>query len=341
VRTKHLGVMMLIATLAIVEFSYFKDHSLSNGAPPPGTNTGIVAAKQLTGPGAAPEPPPPPFDVRPLLRPAKKYFGLALSGDPTDPAAVQKVTARVGKQPNLLAIYESFGDGFAASEVREAYLHGAMAIIRWEPFGTTLADVAAGKQDAYVTKFATAVRTLNLPIVLTFAHEMNGGWYPWGASKAPAADFVAAWRHVHDVFAKVGATNVIWTWTANVINPIPSVKLEPRYPGDQYVDWLGIDGYFTRRGAHTYEELFGPTVRSMRKFSAKPILIVETGVASGVNRPAWITDLITGMAGDKDMLGFVYFDQNGSGQWKVDDDDRTLSAFRKAITTKTIGFEVQ
>ena len=60
---------------------------------------------------------------------------------------------------------------------------------------------------------AKAIRRQRWPVVLRFAHEMNGHWYPWGAHRTDPADFVAAWRHIHDVFRTVGATNVIWTWT--------------------------------------------------------------------------------------------------------------------------------
>ena len=209
------------------------------------------------------------------------------------------------------------------------------------PFDAKLSDIAGGKHDAYVTKFATAVRTLNLPIVLTFAHEMNGNWYPWGNSKNDPPAFVAAWRHVHGLFQQAGATNVIWAWTPNVINPVPSVKLKPLYPGDKYVDWVGMDGYFTHKGAHTYSTLFGPTKRSVRKFTKKPFLIVETGVEQGSNRPLWIRDLATGVADDDEMVGFVYFNQNGSARWKIDSDAAAVTAFRKRADTPAFGFEVR
>lgn len=336
-KTRHLLIASVVVALAILEFGVFKGFSLSDGSPPPGAAGGVVANQAA----ATSEPPPPPFDVKPLLRPAKKYVGFALPGDPTATATVTKLSGLIGKQPNLLTIYESFADDFAASKVREAYRQGALGMIRWEPFDAKLKDIAAGKQDPYVTKFATAVRTLNLPIALTFAHEMNGNWYPWGHSKNTPADFVAAWRHVHDVFAKVGATNVIWTWTANVINPVPSVKLRPLYPGDKYVDWLGMDGYFTHKGAHTYPTLFGPTMKAIRKFTKKPFLIVETGTESGSNRSGWLRSLIRGVATDPNMVGFVYFDQNGSGNWRIDGDSSAVSAFRRAVGVATIGFTVK
>lgn len=85
-----------------------------------------------------------------------------------------------------------------------------------------------------------------MPVAISFGHEMNGHWYPWGTKDTTAATFVKAWRHIHDLFQEEGATNVVWVWSPNVVNPVPSVKLEPYWPGDAYVDWVGIVGYWRR-----------------------------------------------------------------------------------------------
>jgi mannan endo-1,4-beta-mannosidase len=334
VKTRHWLILTVIVSLSVVEFAIFQGISLTAGRLP-AAGAGITAA------GAPPAAPAPAFDTTPLVSPKKKYFGVALPGDPTNATAVGKFAGVAGKNPNILTIYAGFGDGFAASEVRESYRQNALTIIRWEPFTAKLKDIAAGKHDQYVTDYAKAVRTLNLPIALTFAHEMNGNWYPWGHSKATPKDFVSAWRHIHQIFARVGATNVIWAWTPNVINPVPSVKLKPYYPGDDYVDWLGIDGYFTSKGAHTYKTLFGPTMKAMRAFSTKPFLIVETGAAPGSARPSWIYDLMKRLIRDDDTIGFVYFDQNGSAKWRVDDDAKARSALRKGVSSSKIGFPVR
>jgi mannan endo-1,4-beta-mannosidase len=81
---------------------------------------------------------------------------------------------------------------------------------------------------------------------------MNGNWEKWspannGSTPDPAA-FVAAWRHVHDLFVQNGATNVVWVWCPNATD-VPNATSAPwnhwtnYYPGDTYVDWVGIDGY--------------------------------------------------------------------------------------------------
>lgn len=331
-KTKHVIVGALIFAIAVVEFTVLRKVDIRAevpaGIPRPGASAPATA-------------PAPAYDMTALRAPKKDYLGVALQGGVGDLSSFNAFAGRIGKKPNLIAVYESFHDGFAASQVRLAHNAGAMAIIRWEPFDVPLKDIAAGKNDDYVTKFAQAVRRLNLPIVLTFAHEMNGNWYSWGRQKTEPADYVAAWRHVHDVFRKQDATNVIWTWNANVINPVPRVKLQPLYPGDAYVDWLGLDGYYTAKGQKTFETLFEPSIRQIRAFSAKPLLIVETGVEPRPTRPTQIKDLLTAVATHPDVLGVVYFNINGSGKWNIDTDTSALAAFRTQAKSSAFGFDIR
>lgn len=254
---------------------------------------------------------------------------------------VEAFANAVGKKPNMITLYESFDDAFAAAEVRKIYQYGALPTVRWEPYNARLADIAAGKHDTYVTQFAIAVRRLNLPIVLTFAHEMNGHWYPWGTKTNEAKDFVAAWRHMHQLFVDADAINVIWTWTPNVINPVSRTRLAPLYPGDAYVDWIGIDGYFTRSGQKTFKDLFKPTITEVQAFTNKPFLIVETGSESGPMRPKAISDLFASVAAAPHVIGFIYVNQNGSGDWQIDSDPASMDAFRKQAKSPQFGFTVE
>jgi hypothetical protein len=288
-----------------------------------------------------PPDPPPAYDVTHLIRPQGKYLGVAIDGTPRDMTKIYEFADRIGKQPNLITIYESFTDNFAAAEVRRTYQYGALPIVRWEPFNATLADIAAGKHDRYVTTFATAVRTLNLPIALTFAHEMNGDWYPWSRKTNRPEDYVAAWRHLHAVFAAVGATNVIWTWTPNVINPMPNIRLRPFYPGNAYVDWVGIDGYHTYQEQATFRGLFEPTMKEIRQFTQKSFLIVETAAEPGPRRPQQIAGLFSGVAARPDVLGLVWFNNNGTGQWNIDGDLMSVTAFRTHALDARYGFTVR
>lgn len=331
-KTKHVVVGALIIATAVVEFTVLRKVDIRADLP-----AGVPQAEAVVSPTG----PPPAYDVTALRAATKDYLGVALKGGVGDLSQFKTFTGRIDKQPNLITIYESFDDGFAAAQVRLAHNAGVMSVIRWEPFDVPLKDIAAGKHDAYITEFARAVRRLNLPIVLTFAHEMNGDWYSWGPKKNTAADFVAAWRHTHDIFRQQDATNVIWTWTPNVIGPVPHVKLKPLYPGDEYVDWLGVDGYYTLKGPKTFETLFGPTIRQIRTFSTKPLLIVETGAEPGSRRPNQIKDLLSTVATRPDIIGVVYFNINGSGKWNIDADRSALESFRKQAATATFGFDIR
>jgi mannan endo-1,4-beta-mannosidase len=292
-------------------------------------------------PSASASAAPPTYDVSHLVRPARKYLGVAMLDVPQNVGHLQAFTAAVGTAPNVITIYESFDDAFAAAQVRTIYGQGALAIIRWEPTTKRLADIAAGVHDKYILDFAAAVRRLNLPIALTVAHEMNGDWYPWGTKGNTPADYIGAWRRVHQLFAQMGATNVIWAWTPNAIQAAPQVRLAPYYPGDQYVDWVGIDAYYTQTGIRTFRDLFGPTMTEIRRFTARPFIIVETGAEVGSNRLKSIDDLFTSVARDPNVLGFVYFNQRGSKNWVIDNDQAALALYRQRATSLPYGFVVR
>lgn len=68
-------------------------------------------------------------------------------------------------------------------------------------------------------------------------HEMNGGWFWWGA-KDPD-QFIAVWRHMFDYFSETKALdNLLW-----VYGPNHGQHTATFYAGDRYVDLLGLDAY--------------------------------------------------------------------------------------------------
>jgi mannan endo-1,4-beta-mannosidase len=282
-----------------------------------------------------------PFDVRPLLQPQRKYLGAALDGAPRSLAPVRDFAERIGKQPNLLEYYVGWGGQFDAQGVRNTRAAGALPLMVWEPFAPSIKAIADGATDDYAREFATAVRTLNLPVAISFGHEMNGHWYPWGTRETDPVDFVRAWRRVHDIFLDVGATNVIWVWSPNVINPVPQVRLQPLYPGDSYVDWIGVVGYYTDSGASTFPTLFGPTTAAVRRFTRKPVLIAETASEPGPRKSKDVADLFAGVTASPDVVGFVWFDIVKRADWRVGSDPSALEAFRRGAASNLFGFDVK
>jgi hypothetical protein len=301
---------------------------------------GAGAGSTAAGPSASPSPLAPAYNIAPLLKPAKKYLGLEIPNAPDSIAPVQQFASWVGKKPNLIGAYVGWNTGLDTQAVQNAWSYGALYFQVWEPFNTTTRQIAAGDSDAYITRFATSVRALNLPIALSFGHEMNGNWYPWGTQASSAADFVAAWRHVHDLFVKAGATNVIWIWDPNDMYPVPNVKLQPLYPGDGYVDWIGVTGYWTITGPHTYSSLFLPTLLDIRNFTQKPFIIAETSVQAGSNQVSSVNALVSAVKTHDDILGFVWYDYDRQGDWRLETRPTVQSAFKSGVTSSLFGFDV-
>ncbi|MEU9256674.1 glycosyl hydrolase [Streptomyces sp. NPDC048270] len=283
-----------------------------------------------------------PPDLRQLIRPPSgKYLGAAVDGAPTSMGPLKEYARTSGKQPNLVEDYAAWGDGFNASGVRNAWAEGALTLVSWEPRGITMKEITAGVSDDYVKEYALAVRRLNLPVVIDFADEMNGDWEDWGPEHTTAEDYAAAYRHVHDVFTDNLVANVIWAWAPNIVNPMPDVALAPYYPGDGYVDWIGMVGYFTRYEG-TFDTVFGRTLTELRAIADKPLLIVETAAEPTARRAADVRELFAGVNGDEDIIGFVWFNHAKRADWRLETGTTAaMKQFRRLAADPRYGFDVR
>ena len=176
-----------------------------------------------------------------------RYLGLHEPDAPGSYADVDEFAQAVGRQPNLVSYYSPWNKPFQAGFANQAVQHGALTLIQMDPTNVPLSTIVSGRYDPYLRAFATAVKLFGAKIVLSFGHEMNGDWYSWGNQHTSPEVFVAAWRHIVNVFRSVGADNVKWLWTVNVIDEDPPVHIPSParwWPGNSYVDWVGIDGYY-------------------------------------------------------------------------------------------------
>lgn len=261
-----------------------------------------------------------PYDVSGLRDPAGgKFLGMQAPGAPDSLDPVRSFATSAGTRPNLIGQYMSWNNPLDVKAVQNAWSYGALYYMVWEPYHTTVAAIADGRSNGYITRLAREVRALNLPLAISFGHEFNGFWYPWGTTTGTtSAQFVAAWRLIHRLFAAAQATNVIWVWNPNVISAEPQLPLSAYYPGDAYVDWVGVTGYFGSTGPHTFDGVYGPTMQEIRRFTAKPFFIAETSVATGPDAVAAARNLVAGVRQRSDVLGFVWFEYDKAGvDWRL------------------------
>ena len=109
-----------------------------------------------------------------------------------------------------------------------------------------LKSISRGTWDEYFKGAALAVKDFGGPVFISINHEMNGNWYPYSqsypGSTTTAADFVAAWQRIVTIFNQNGAGNVAWVWSPNVPD-VGGIGYASYYPGDEYVDWIGVSLY--------------------------------------------------------------------------------------------------
>ncbi len=118
------------------------------------------------------------------------------------------------------------------------------------------------------------------------AHEMNGNWYPWSLNSTPN-DYILAWHHIHDIISNksLDSTRLQWIWCVGNVDA-GSYTAEEYWVGDDYVDWMGIDGYNfgTSQTWSTWlwpNQIFDNMIARLSNLSStKPICINEYGTTS-------------------------------------------------------------
>jgi hypothetical protein len=257
--------------------------------------------------------------------------GIAVTANPLSWAPVSAFAAETDTHPHFILSYAGL-DPFTASFARTISAHGDLPVIQIDPGSVQMSAVAAGAIDKWANTYAAAVRVYHKPIVLGFAAEANGTWDQWGRGHTSPAQWVAAWRHLVQLFRHDGANNVIWLWTVSAVN-IASASMGPWWPGSSFVTWIGIDGYYTDDSS-TWSSVFGVTIARIRALTNQPILISETSVAPSPAAATQVTGLFANarMAG---VIGVIWFNQRQDSppyhdDWDLSDDPGALAAYKSA-----------
>jgi cellulose synthase/poly-beta-1,6-N-acetylglucosamine synthase-like glycosyltransferase len=230
-------------------------------------------------------------------------------------------------------------------QLRLVERRGSIPEITWEPWDSTkalrtpqpryaLRNIADGKFDSYVRAWARTLAAYGKPVRLRFAQEMNGNWYPWGrgTNGNSPAQFVRAWRHVHDIFTAAGATNVQWVWSP--------VSGAPRqyFPGVQYVSRLGVTclnggtAAFSD-GWRSFASICGESIQQLHALAPQlPIDLSEVASAeSGGNKAAWITGMFAFLARHPEVQSLIWFNLDKQTTWPIESSRAAEQAFRDGV----------
>jgi len=307
-----------------------------------------------------------PASAASAKKPRPLYWGAVigkeLTGEapPWDFRALEKFEHKVGKKVSLLSFSTAFADcattpctplPFPEQAMEQLREHGTIPFLSWasQSFPASLNQpdysltaIANGSLDGFIRDYAEQVITWNRPFFLRFDAEMNGFWFPWseGLNGNTPGSFVAAWRHVHDIFEEVGANKVTWVWCPNVDFTRHLTPLKSLYPGSKYVDWTCLDGFNwgkTRNSAgwQSFDKVFRGTYKRVVKIApSKPMVIGEVASEErGGSKANWIKGIFRNIpAHYPKVRGVIWFNEKDQGMdWPVESSKKSLNAFRKAI----------
>ena len=340
--------------------------------------TTVVAGKSTPNtPAAAPIVAPTKAE---LLDPAQRYYGMYTQQAPFNYATFDATSAEVGVQPNMVGYFQGWDSNFRADAVQDAWARGELPLLTWEsePSDATNSEVTqpayslptilSGSFDPYIEQYAKDIAATGLPLVLRFDHEMNATWYPWDEDDGHGnaingndpGDYVKVWQHVWNIFQAEGANQyVIWDWSPNIVNNLTAshktlAYTQSLYPGDSYVDWVGLSGYlrppFTTNQTISFDATFTPSLNILRSLTSRKIILSEIGASeTGGFKPTWITSLFASLAEpqNSDILGFSWFDlavstyvqgQLATNDWRIDSRPESLAAFIAGLTNPADNF---
>src|SRR6185503_9748021 len=257
----------------------------------------------------------------PLVPPTGALLGVFFGADSvaaTETMLTRKVAVRL--------TYYAWEDDWTRGNTSADLAAGRIPLVNWEPHTPTLDDIVNGVYDAMLHMRASSAKALGKPFFLDWAAEMNGNWSPWSGSNNgnSGAKYIAAYRHIHDIFVGDGATNVVWAWCPNVTDEPRAAWNETMnyYPGDAYVDWTCVDGYnwgtTNGGGWQTFPQVFsGIYTKLVAK--GKPILIGEmASTEEGGDKAQWIAGMVPAMKNTFPMIrGLVWFDINKETDWRI------------------------
>jgi hypothetical protein len=229
---------------------------------------------------------------------------------------------QVGRAMAILHIYAGFRVPAPVSALNTVWDNGSIPLLDWGCAPPT--DVTSGQDDAVITAYADALKAWGHPVLLRWFWEMN---IPASNKKCPIqnpAQYVAAWRHIWTIFHQQGVSNVSFVWCPGIGGGLDTFA--SYYPGDQYVDWIAVDGYLRRpRGPQPFSALFGAWYAQWASH-AKPMMIGETGAQGALQAP-YIENVAAVLPTRFPQIkAFVYFDAPGpAGPWQLSGDG--LSAF--------------
>lgn len=282
-------------------------------------------------------------------------FGAYVDGITQDPSRLGDFERMIGAKTDLASIYWGYGDVFPG-ETELALADGGRrkVLASWDMGETRIASWSQGVHDAYLDQLVEAARAYPYTLHVRPWPEMNGDWQHFQPTRTGAKpsggtyeEFIASWRYVVDYFRDRGVTNLRWVFNPTVDVYSGTTHVNDIWPGDEYVDVLGLDGFNWGRDDAwgswaSFDKIFAAQYRRLTALSpTDPVWICE--VASKEPRRSdgapksrrdskakWIRDMMTSEQFPR-LTSVIWFHERKERDWRVNSSPSARKALRKAL----------
>lgn len=257
---------------------------------------------------------------------------FSMPSDGTETAqveAVEQLEGKIGRRLDIVHTYAKFNEDIASTSNLTFQQTGHTLLLSWAGADTRV--ITSGEYDRLIRGNATTIKAMRQPVMLEWRWEMDRSnlraevWSP--------EDYIAAWRHIQDIFRAEHADNVSWVWCPTAQGFAPDGDAPAFYPGDDRVDWLCVNAYPTQ-ALPALRDVLTPFLQWAAQHP-KPILIGEYGVARGqapAQRAKALSDDAALFQSDSQIRAVSYFDGDPVGNpqnllWGIRDDQTVVTAF--------------
>jgi hypothetical protein len=260
----------------------------------------------------------------------KALLGSYLSLDGMGyPDAVKLRRRQLGRDQRITHVFYAWPDRLPTKI--EGMPKKSVPMVSWR--GPRYSAILSGDSDDLIAAAARRIRDMDRPVLMRWGWEMNGRWYEWSGFQngQDPGSYVKCYKHIRKIFDDEGAGRVSWVWSPNWNSAPPDEwnRMDAYYPGDKYVDWVGVSGYNLNQESPA--TLFDPVYR---KYSnRKPIMITEVGAKDhgGTSKEDWIKDFSAYVEQRPAIGGVVWFDTDThdayTEDWRFDTRPESAAAF--------------
>ena len=247
--------------------------------------------------------------------------------------------------------YQNFGGAFPAAEMLGAYKDNKYVELTLQANsddpGITY-DILRGAYDQYLNQYALDIKEFSHPLLFRLNNEMNGDWCIYSSyyTSNDTDLYKAVWRYVYAIFQKNGVDNVLWVWNPHDLS-FPGFRWNhylTYYPGDEYVDIIGLTGYntgnyFSGERWRSFAEIYTGLYDEYSSVFKQPFMITEFASNSfGGDKAAWIRNMFANIEKLPNIKAAIWWngtdydpDGNPGRIYRLDETEETLAAFRQGL----------